>query len=173
MPSTEPTAKGPLNWGLFKGWRFKGFPGTVLEGRKVPSQEYKKIVMRVSGKHKGISWKGLNLSVHSQNSERQKVFVRPRTYCKLACDSIKTNMNCVLKIWRKRNLWPFLFLLFICCKRNREKEIKTRTLLHFSTYSALCWNLGSFRGQGCDTNSYVYLQNPVPDLDWRRCSMQD
>lgn len=99
--------------------------------------------LRQRQKHQEV-WKRLNLTVHSQNSERANVFLWPKTYCKLPCDSIKTNMNRVLKIWRKRNLWPFLLLLFICCKRNKKKEIKARILLHLYLFSSL----SSFKGQG-------------------------
>lgn len=121
-------AKRPLNRGLFKEWRFKGFSGTILEVQKQSlsrTWDDSNKGVRQRQKHQEV-WKRLNLTVHSQNSERPNVFLWPKTYCKLACDSIKTNMNRVLKIWRKRNLWPFLLLLFICCKRNKKKEIKAR-----------------------------------------------
>lgn len=115
--------------------------------------------------------KGLNLTVHSQSSKRLKTFLWPRTYRKLPCDSIKTNMNCVFKIWRERNLWPLFLFLFICCKRNREKEIKNRNIIVFRLILALYCTVVSLRGQSLSINISHMLKTPIMDLDWSRYSM--
>lgn len=77
--------------------------------------------------------KDMTLTAHSPNSK-----TNTRTHRKLPRDSIKANMNRVLKVWRKRNLWPLLLLLFICYKRKKKERyyLASRLILAFQRVPA-------------------------------------